>query len=138
MKKLITDMDIMGAVQFDLSNIYSDNSLELSIPFRFVDAKWQECVYSWFDKIAKNNGWKMADYSNSDASFRISYCNDTMGKPAFTYEVFVYATSYDPADEKSADDPTLIFTPNLSDDDKKVLKKLLIQTITEQMMNVED
>lgn len=138
MKKFITDMDIMGAVQFDLSNIYTDGNFEISIPFRFVDGKIQECVYSWFDMIAKNNEWKMANYSDSDASFRISYCTDTMGKPAFTYEVFVYATSYDPADEKSTDDPTLIFTPNLSDDDKKVLKRLMIQTITEQMMNVED
>lgn len=41
MKKFITDMNIMGAVQFDLSSIYTDGNFEISIPFRFVDAKMQ-------------------------------------------------------------------------------------------------
>lgn len=138
MKKLITDMDIMGAVQLDLEKTYSDSAFEIFVPFRFVDSQWQECIYSWFDMIAKNNGWNMANYNNSDASFKISYDSDVMGKPAFTYEVFVFATSYDPADEKPTDNPTHIFTPNLSDDDKKILKRLMIQIITEHMMDTED
>lgn len=137
MKKLITDMDIMGAVQLNLEKPYIDGNFEIFIPFRFVDSQWQQCIYSWFKKVAKKNGWEMVDYSNSNASFKISYCNDSFGKPEFTYEVFVFATPHNLGNEKPEDDPTYIFTPNLSNNDKKTLKQLMIQTITEQMMNME-
>lgn len=135
MENITLKVGSLGNMKMDIGNIYTDGDFEIGITIKFLDDDKQRIIYKALEKLRIENGWKLINYAESATSIVVSFNNNGFdGKPEITYRLFIYGVPKNPDDMKPCDEPSEIRELNLYEDEKKIFKKIFLETITEQIM----
>lgn len=136
MENTIMNIGRFGLVSTNLSNMDSTSTIEIGIPVKFLNANWKLKAHVIAENIGKHNNWSAVDHSQDEAYISLDLSRDSTFNPntEITYELFVNAFPMNPDEAKSQDEPAKVtaFIPTL--EEKKIFKKILLETITEQIM----